>query len=709
MTGNEEKAIQKTQDLLGGSIDETKLGFLRMWDDNLMVVSCAGSGKTKFCKSLIVSRILSGEVKPSEVLYMSFSRDCIKDTKQQVATLLAEAGVKGDCVIKTVHSVFYALLMKLGALTSAGQVLSVSDEQNLMGRAQRRLGFYSLSADDLLKLYECECEGLEEPQHLLDRVFGGSVEGSRALAVLDLYKESKDNRLGLSEFGLFLLYLCSDLVDSQASYLGKGLGFLNKYSGAGLTEEQRSGYLGAVRDILHKYKLVVIDEVQDLNVAQHKFLELVFGVNAGVPSSTKVVFVGDDDQLIYEWRFSDVDLMRQAPIKYGLKIVYMTQSYRCCDSVMRLGERILGQCEDKGRWNKPLKGRGEEGSVKEIGAKCSTLESRVDAFARILCAYEFSDEIGTETAAVLMRYRSSAIPILLHLYDLENETSGYDAERFHSVYHLDGDFRAEKGVRDLRLVSEAVLSHDKPSVAYEKILPLMGSYLRAEEREKILGYMDEYSIGIIELPFFLAGIDAPAPFGKERSDDEVKNIRASLNFATAGMYAVTKTGLTKLATLYTNLKNAGKELNDYYVAKYFFSLCVPIAGESKFVTPALASSHTRGLVVYKWARKHIEHLENEKVSAKGKLAFRTILDVLSCVEDRYLNSSAQPSVKKGKVKIRTVHSAKGLQWDTVFFIDGDTIGRGPYDMDAVEREGSGNEEVRINYVGVTRARNRLIV
>ena len=97
------------------------------------------------------------------------------------------------------------------------------------------------------------------------------------------------------------------------------------------------------------------------------------------------------------------------------------------------------------------------------------------------------------------------------------------------------------------------------------------------------------------------------------------------------------------------------------------------------------------------------------MSAKGKLAFRTILDVLSCVEDRYLNSSAQPSVKKGKVKIRTVHSAKGLQWDTVFFIDGDTIGRGPYDMDAVEREGSGNEEVRINYVGVTRARNRLIV
>lgn len=709
MTDNEERAIQKTQELLGGSLDEAKLGFLRMWDDNLMVVSCAGSGKTKFCKSLIVSRILSGEVKPNEVLYMSFSRDCIKDTKTQVASLLVDADVKGDCVIKTVHSVFYALLSKLGALTSAGQVLSVTDEQTLMGRAQRRLGFFGLSADDLLKLYECECEGLEEPQHLLERVFGGSIEGSRALAVLDLYKESKDNRLGLSEFGLFLLYLCTDLVDNQAAYLGKGLGFLNKYSGAGLTEEQRAGYLSAVRGILHKYKLVVIDEVQDLNVAQHKFLELVFGTEAGVPSDTKVVFVGDDDQCIYEWRFSNVDLMRQAPFIYGLKTVYMTQSYRCGDEIMALGERILNQCVDKGRWEKPLKGRGEKGIVKEIGARCPTLKSRVEAFSRILCAYEFSEEIGTETAAVLMRYRSSALPVLLNLYDLENEASGIPEDKFHSVYMLDGEFRAEKGVRDLRLVSEAIMSYDKPSIAYEKVLPLMGTYLRAEERQQILGYMDEYSINLIELPFFLAGEKCPAPFGKDRSEEELTNIFACLKFAKSKMYAPTVQGLTKLVTLYRNLQKVGKELNDFYVARYFFSLCIPDDKDSKFVTPALASGHTRGQVVYDWAVKHIAHLEKEPTSKKGKVGFRTILDVLSRVEDRY-TTSATATVKKGRLRVRTVHSAKGLQWDTVFFLDADTTGSGAYDMEATAtKEGSGNEEVRINYVGVTRARNRLIV
>jgi superfamily I DNA/RNA helicase len=173
------------------------------------------------------------------------------------------------------------------------------------------------------------------------------------------------------------------------------------------------------------------------------------------------------------------------------------------------------------------------------------------------------------------------------------------------------------------------------------------------------------------------------------------------------MYAPTVQGLTKLATLYHNLTKVGKELNDFYVARYFFSLCVPDEKNTKLVTPAIASGHIRGQVVYDWAVKHIAHLENEPTSKKGKVGFRTILDVLSRVEDRY-TSSAAATVKKRRLNIRTVHSAKGLQWDSVFFIDGDTTGNGAYGMEKPV-DGSGNEEARINYVGVTRARNRLIV
>lgn len=708
MTANEERAVQKTNELLGGSIDETKLGFLKMWDDNLMVVSCAGSGKTKFCKSLIVSRILSGEVKPNEVLYMSFSRDCIKDTKQQVATLLAEAGVKGECVIKTVHSVFYALLLKLGALANANQVLSIPDEQTLMGRAQRKLGFYDMSADDLLKLYECECEGLEDPEHLQRRVFNNSVEGARAMSVLDAYKEIKGNRLGLSEFGLLILYLCTDLVDTQAAYLGKGLGYLDKFSGEGITEEERRSYLGTIRTILHKYKLIIIDEVQDLNVAQHKVLEQVLGTSAGVPSDTKVVFVGDDDQCIYEWRFSDVDLMRQAPFIYGLKTVYMTQSYRCGDAIMRLGESILKRVEDKGRWDKPLKGRGEEGIVKEIGARCQTFDARVDAFARVLCAYEFSDEIGTESAAVLIRYRSSSLHVLLHLFDLENEAGGLPPKRFHSVYSLDGDFFSERSIRDLRKVMEAVLAEGKPSDIYNRILPLMGRYLRSDDRQRILGYMDEYNISIVELPFFLAGREsAPEPYARKRTPEQIKEIGACMAFVRSQLMEITRISLTKLDTLNSNLVQSGKQLNDFYLARYFLSVCVPDERDSNFSVPALAAPHIRGGVMYAWGKKHIEHLENEPVSKDGLDGARILIKTLDMVEERY-TSASQPTVKKNRVRIRTVHSAKGLQWDTVFFLDADTQGKGPYGMNGFDGVGE-NEEVRISYVGVTRARSRLIV
>lgn len=695
MTDNEERAIQRTQELLNGGLDDTKLSFLRMWLDNLMVVSCAGSGKTKFCKSLIVSRILSGEVKPNEVLYMSFSKDCIKDTKTQVASLLEKADVKGDCVIKTVHSVFYALLSKLGVIKNARQILSVTDERHLMNRAQKLLGFYELSADDLLKLYECECEGLEEPNHLMRRILRDKATGDKVIQVLDTYKEQKAERLGLSELGLLLLYLCTDTVEEQAAYIGRGLGYIDKYSGAGLSEEKRAGYLAAIKATLHKYKLVVIDEVQDLNVAQHKFLELVFGIDAGMPPENKLVFVGDDDQCIYEWRYSNVDLMRQAPLRYGLQTVYMTKSYRCCDEIMALGEHILKSCADQGRWEKPLEGRGEHGVVKEIGAKCRTMKARADAFARILCAYEFSEEIGKETAAILMRYRSSAVPIFLYLYDLENNASGMTPNQFNSVYALDGNFDAEKSVKDLRMICDIVLNEDVGR--YDKLLTLMGAYISTETRKRLLSTMQSMDVSIIELPFLLRGDAAPAPYGKPRSEDEIKAVSASLKFATTDLYPKTMEGLVKLAVLAENLEAHGKKLNDFYLARYFIGLCVPDDART-FVIPALASAHERGQVTYDWAVDHLKFLENEPVTKDGKKGLRYISTVLNSVEDRYL-SSGSPTVRAPRLTIRTVHSAKGLQWDTVFFIDGDTEGK----------SSTGNEEVRICYVGVTRARNRLIV
>ena len=170
---------------------------------------------------------------------------------------------------------------------------------------------------------------------------------------------------------------------------------------------------------------------------------------------------------------------------------------------------------------------------------------------------------------------------------------------------------------------------------------------------------------------------------------------------------ITRISLTKLDTLNSNLVQSGKQLNDFYLARYFLSVCVPDERDSNFSVPALAAPHIRGGVMYAWGKKHIEHLENEPVSKDGLDGARILIKTLDMVEERY-TSASQPTVKKNRVRIRTVHSAKGLQWDTVFFLDADTQGKGPYGMNGFDGVGE-NEEVRISYVGVTRARNRLIV
>jgi len=382
-------------------------------------------------------------------------------------------------------------------------------------------------------------------------------------------------------------------------------------------------------------------------------------------------------------------------LRYGLRTVYMTKSYRCGDAIMKLGERILSGCADTGRWEKPLCGSGDPGEVKEISSRCRTLQERMKAFGQILCVYEFSDEVGKETARVLMRYRSSAIPFLLHLYDFENAMSGVAEEKFHSVYALEGDFRAEKYVRDLRIMCDAIMQNDKSKT--EKCLTLMCRYLSKDSRRRIADCMEELDVGLLELPFLLKGRAAPVPIGKERGESELRAVIASMKFAAQGLYEKTMDSLTQLADTAKDLESRDKQLNDFYIGRYVAKACISNDADAVMV-PAIASAQERSTLIADWLVGKLHDMDTAPVSSDGKNGLRRIMSVLSRVEERY-TSAAVSSVGAKKIQVGTVHSAKGLQWDTVFFIDANVEGKNY----------KGNEEVRINYVGVTRARNRLIV
>ena len=98
------------------------------------------------------------------------------------------------------------------------------------------------------------------------------------------------------------------------------------------------------------YSLVVIDEVQDLNVTQ---LEIAAGICNG-----RVVLIGDPMQAIYAWRGADSNGMARMTELLNCKELYLTTSFRCPKSVVKLAQRY---CPDFEAWDKAI-----EGEVKNI-------------------------------------------------------------------------------------------------------------------------------------------------------------------------------------------------------------------------------------------------------------------------------------------------------------------------------------------------------
>lgn len=944
----EQKAIDKTNEILGNSLDETKLSFLKMWNDNLMVVSCAGSGKTNLCKGLIISRILSYEVTPEEVLYLSFSKDCIADTKKALSLSLEKADIDGNCDIRTVHSFFYHQLEKLGVISSLGnQVLSVTEEQNLMAKCRRAKAFYDMSPNDLLGLYECECEGLETREHLGARLFDltnaeDKLKFERALSVIDLYKELKGSQIGLSEYGLILLSLISDEGGERVKDYARNLGI----SDTALTEEERESYLTILRRIVSKYKLVVIDEVQDLNVVQHKVLELLFGVKAKRKSDTKIVLVGDDDQClptgtlvytdhgvksvenvtyedkllcgggkgsvvygkidkitskdvetelytiktskghivsatgnhigfsfnltkpyakssvyldmfggkyktrdkcyfteitvdkekdfesyqtlprlqdeaykeigeqiyrldnmskiykqikqntfdtmervflskyhyytptrfdelqvgmlvpvydkdtdeiivdeiveiskedyigkvydfsvphirnfiannvvvhncIYEWRFSNVDLMRTAPLKYGLKTVYMDKSYRCADNIMELGSEILATSQDKNRWEKDLKGRGTQGQLIKIGTKCHNLKERVDAFGKYLSAYEFSKEMLTESGVVLSRFRSSIVPICIGLYEEENKIvaqldSSFPLDTFISVYKLEGTMNNEKSYRDIKTICNLFVDRKPIREVLNYLIPMMCPFINNTQKANLISFTEEYGISFIELAYLFNG-DNAISLMKGREEDEARLYISHLQVLTSKMYSVTRQKFESLYNLCVNMENTTDGIDALAFSKYLVRIVIPRDETKSLMKKGLYGDIERATFICDWVCKKLDEQTDLKGNHNLMQGLNYILGLFRSFESRYSQDktptvSVMSGQKTPMVAIKTVHASKGLQWRTVFFIDCDL--RGVEQMKRkrlVKATTELNEETRISYVGVTRAKDRLIV
>ena len=293
----------------------------------LLIVAGAGSGKTKVLTSRICHIILSGKASPNEVLAVTFTNKAANEMLSRVLLNLKKKKF-GMPWVGTFHSICVKILRKHARAVNLNYNFTLVDQ------------------DDQKKLIKniCKSENIDtkkiSPNYILNIVEKWKNKGwypdevilkkSERLeeSFLKIYKiyQAKLNDLNACDFNDLILH-CIKIFENNPD-------ILKMYS--------------------KNFKYILVDEYQDTNLIQSKWLKLLSEEN------NNICCVGDDDQSIYSWRGAEIKNFLEFDKTYkNTKIIRLEKNYRSTQNILSVASCLISNNEN--RVGKTLFTDGEEG------------------------------------------------------------------------------------------------------------------------------------------------------------------------------------------------------------------------------------------------------------------------------------------------------------------------------------------------------------
>jgi ATP-dependent DNA helicase Rep len=416
-------------------------------------------------------------------------------------------------------------------------------------------------------------------------------------------------------------------------------------------------------------RYVLVDEVQDTNSIQYQLLKSLVGATGLFTA------VGDDDQGIYGWRGATVDNLRRLSVDFPrLQLIKLEQNYRSTGSILRAANAVIAnnpKLFEKTLWS--ALGDGEAVAVLESDSEEHEAERAV---ARIQALRGQGGEVQFKDFAVLYRanhqarvfeqaLRKAAIP-----YRVSGGQSFFD--------------RAE--IRDLCAWLRLMVNNDDDP-----------AFLRAITSPKRgIGHQTLISLGEFASRWKTSLFEALF----------AQSLGAALNARAVG-------GLHEFGRLINDLEFRARHTSGAEEAKAFFLGWLEAIGYEQHLrdgedSDKLAASRWINVLDFvDWmARRCGGDIENDggtTIESEKK----TVLEVAQSVS--VIISLAERSDEQNVVTLSTLHAAKGLEWTHVMLAG---INEGLLPFRAEDEEATPErleEERRLMYVGITRARQTLAV
>ena len=275
----------------------------------LLIVAGAGSGKTKVLTSRIAHIIKQKKAFPNQIIAVTFTNKAAKEMQNRVSKILKKEAI-GLSWLGTFHSISAKLLRKHAPAVGLQSNYSIIDQ------------------DDQVRLVKniCKADNIDikkiSPKYILSFIDNWKNKGWYPE---DVILKKKD----VLEKGFLKIYKIyqSKLMDLNACDFGDLILHCVKIFEKNLD----------IRKLYSKnFKYILVDEYQDTNLIQSKWLNYLAEYNENI------CCVGDDDQSIYSWRGAEIkNFLKFDKIYENTKIIRLEKNYRSTQNILSVASKLI--------------------------------------------------------------------------------------------------------------------------------------------------------------------------------------------------------------------------------------------------------------------------------------------------------------------------------------------------------------------------------
>ncbi|MFA6815522.1 MAG: UvrD-helicase domain-containing protein [Lentisphaeria bacterium] len=403
-----------------------------------------------------------------------------------------------------------------------------------------------------------------------------------------------------------------------------------------------------------KYTYLTIDEYQDTNTAQLRLMVLLAG------DQHNIAVVGDDDQSIYGWRGANIKNILDFESYFpGAKVIRLEQNYRSSNTILKAANALIGKNSarrEKNLWSE----QGEGEKIKLICCRTSTEEADfVAKYVRDICANKNWSDVAVlfrsnmQARLLEEKFRKARVPYILIGTDSFYQTK----EVMDSLSFLQAVQNPENDLDFLRIVNTPTRGIGDTTI------------------EHLRNYRDITKNNIQEI--------ASSPVVLNELPPE--SAKSLTNFMKI---------LTKYRRIFAEPGQLYRKVSEYYgELKYMESM-------GRMYKPRENALKRRDNVL-----EFLNTLQEFENHNPGNCTLQQYLDLFT-LRDAMDKQEKGKDTQENAVTLMTIHASKGLEFKQVVIVG---LEQGIFPHERALQEGNEEEERRLCYVAITRAKQQLIL